>query len=110
MSEKTKNIENEKLGTTELTKRFSKRFNVPKNRSGEFISNFLTLLEELLVEGNSVQLRGLGSFNIETLPAGEVRNPLKNTFVRKGERYRVKFQLSDTIRTKVKLAEVKGNK
>lgn len=91
-----------KLGTQELTEKFAERFNVPKNRSGEFISNFLTLIEELVLEGNSVQLRGLGTFNVETLPAGDVRNPLTGGFVHKDERNRVKFQLSNTFKAKVK--------
>lgn len=91
----------EKLTTKEIARKYAKKYNISIAKSEEFIFNFLKLWKDLVKEGNSLMFYGVGSVNVYTAPKEEVRNPLNNKMVLKGERQKVKFSYSDSFKEKI---------
>lgn len=91
----------EKLTTKEIARKYAKKYNISIAKSEEFIFNFLKLWKDLVKDGNSLMFYGVGSVNVYTAPKEEVRNPLTNKMVLKGERQKVKFSYSNLFKEEI---------
>lgn len=63
----------------------------------DLAQRFIDEVKRLLVEGESVSLRGLGSFRLATLKARRYETPLMDEAVEVPERDTIKFRPSKAI-------------
>ena len=78
------------------------------------VNGFVTTLSEVLKQGDSVEIRGFGSFRIQFRKARKARNPQTNEEVRIGARYvpvfRPSRELSKVVDESVKSRREKPEK
>lgn len=92
---------NERISKTKFSEEYAKRNGVSIKKANEIVSDFLNTIKDVVKSGRGIQFYGIGNIDVYTLPAGEVRNPLKQEFVKKPERNKVKFKFSEGFKKKV---------
>ena len=79
-----------------------KKHNYTKKDTQEFVTNLIETLKDEISKGNSIQFEGLGTFKVNKLPAGKVRNPKTNEIIDSPERLQLKFVYSKKLKEDVK--------
>ncbi len=86
---------------TQLIEKAAEKSGLTKKQLDAAYEAFSDVLTEALVAGESVQLTGLGTFNVHTIAAHSGRNPKTNETITIPETRRVSFtagkKLKDTV-------------
>lgn len=77
-----------------------------KAEANEVYDLFVETLIETLGEGHSVALKGLGAFNVIVRDAFDSKNPSTGEPVKVPAQKRLKFKISDVLKSKIKKLEV----
>lgn len=65
----------ETIGKVELAKIIAQKIGTTQKQAAEFVNTFIATVEEILVEGNKVQLVGFGTFQTRRRESREGRKP-----------------------------------
>jgi integration host factor subunit beta len=63
------------MNKSELTKAFSEKFDIGEPAGAEFVSLFFGSIKQTLVDGDRVEIRGFGSFQLREYEGYTGRNP-----------------------------------
>ena len=72
-------------------------FEYSKREATAIVETFYTAIGNVLTDGSTVSIRGLGTFYTRTFKAGTLRNPKSGEPVQVGERTRVAFKCSKRL-------------
>ena len=72
-----------------------------KKQAAVAVDAILEAIENALIEGESVQLSGLGSFHVKEVPAHVARNPRTNETVEAPASRKVTFSVSKTLKGRI---------
>lgn len=86
------------INRSELVERYAQRFPGKTFREVQTCADcILEYMTESLVQGNRIELRGFGTFSLNTVPAHIGRNPKTGEKVAVAERRRIHFKCSKAI-------------
>lgn len=86
------------INRSELVERYAQRFPGKTFREVQTCADcLLGYMSEILASGDRIELRGFGSFSLNTVPARIGRNPKTGEKVAVAERKRIHFKCSKAI-------------
>ena len=85
----------------EFVEAYAKSTGETKKRSEELVNEFLGLVENTLVKGDSVQFVGWGSFSVQKRAARKGRNPQTGKDIKIAAKKVVKFKVGKKLADKV---------
>ena len=89
------------MSKKEFVEAYAKSTGETKKRSEELVNEFLGLVENTLVKGDSVQFVGWGSFSVQKRAARKGRNPQTGKDIKIAAKKVVKFKVGKKLADKV---------
>lgn len=87
---------------TEMCKEVARKLHVPEDQVRAVVDQFVTSLHQALIEGDEIQVRGLGKFYAKNYHVPKIELEFGNKS-KPGERRRIRFRPFDS--TNIKLTE-----
>lgn len=92
------------IGRSELAKVIAETIGCGGNKADACVAAIVKVISDSIVNGEDVQLRGLGSFSREPTAAREARNPRTGEPLQIAAGYRVKFKAGKVLRDRMPAA------
>lgn len=84
-----------------LVSELAERLDIPERTCQRIVSTIVTTIEDALIDGNRIEIRGFGTFAVKYRPARRGRNPLSGKTVDVPPRYTVHFRAGKAMRETV---------
>lgn len=86
-----------KLGRVAIIEEVSSKMGISRSKAETAVNTVLGVITDALTNGNNVELRGLGSFNVKQFGERKQRNPQTGETITIPPQRRVKFKVSASI-------------
>ncbi|GAB6065907.1 HU family DNA-binding protein [Aquifex pyrophilus] len=89
------------MNKSEIAKELSKRKGIPLRKAMIIVNEVFEIIKEEVLKGESVEIRGLGTFKLKRKPGRFVKNPKLGIEVYVKERYIPTFKVAKSLRKKI---------
>ena len=86
-----------KINRVAIIEEVSRKMGISLSKADTAVNTVLGVISDALTDGNNVELRGLGSFNVKQFGERKQRNPRTGEIITIPPQRRVKFKVSDRI-------------
>ena len=98
------------MNKSDLIETLAKQADIPKKQAEQIVNLFFDSMSNALANGNSIEIRGFGSFVPRRYPAYEGRNPRTGEVVHVAKKCLPFFKVGREMRDRVDRASTKDEK
>jgi integration host factor subunit beta len=78
-----------------------KHLHLTESAVKESVDALIQCIIDVLCHGDGMEIRGFGSFSVQSVPARQARNPKTGKFVKMSARHRLRFQAGKKLKLRI---------